>query len=269
MEPLVLETQSDSLLATSFLPEPDFLLVEPVADDAILEKARERGNVVLECSADPPETALGHRIRTAKLGGLLLLVQTMVTHSYRRAIRDLPEHVRKTLDTANGGDMDVIIPASAGSFKVVFEAAKPADLFGNGELARGLHRMDAVFESAKSPNTAKEQLDAHRGHLAGSYIRLMKFLTENGMNFQYSWAEPTSSNSHHNAVSNAAAERLSILLEETNLTTEAVTFIGELERAQRDTGNWTLLTDEGQRTGRTADGGPSLNGLEVGREYTF
>ena len=176
-QPFVLQPQSGSLLATDFLPDEGFLLDDVPVDDLALQQARERGNVVFEFSAEPPETATGHRIRVATLAGLLSHLQTIVKHSYRNALRDLPTSVRSLIDTTDAHLMDVVVPAMEGSYRVVLEAAKPPDMFGSGELVRGLRRLDEVFVSAENPDEAQEILQAHRGHLAGAYIRLVRFLS--------------------------------------------------------------------------------------------
>ena len=46
-------------------------------------------------------------------------------------------------------------------------------------------------------------------------------------------------------------------------------FTGQVELANRSKGEWSLLTDTGMKTGRTAPGGPSLDGLQVGKRYRF
>ena len=87
---LVLEPQLGSLLNTDYLPDEGYLLEDVPVDDLALREARERGNVVFEFSVDPPETAIGHRIRATTLARLLTHLQTIVKHAYRKAIRDLP-----------------------------------------------------------------------------------------------------------------------------------------------------------------------------------
>ena len=46
-------------------------------------------------------------------------------------------------------------------------------------------------------------------------------------------------------------------------------FTGQVELANRSKGEWSLLTDSGVKTGRTAPGGPNLDGLQVGKLYRF
>ena len=50
---------------------------------------------------------------------------------------------------------------------------------------------------------------------------------------------------------------------------DVVAVTGQVELANRSKGEWGLLTDCGMKTGRTAPGGPSLYGLQVGKRYRF
>ena len=50
---------------------------------------------------------------------------------------------------------------------------------------------------------------------------------------------------------------------------KAVALTGLIERVNRSTGEWCLLTDSGVETGKTAPGGHSLDGLQVGKRYRF
>ena len=48
-----------------------------------------------------------------------------------------------------------------------------------------------------------------------------------------------------------------------------VAVTGQVELANRRKGEWSLLTENGVKTGKTAPGGPSLDGLQVGKRYRF
>ncbi len=50
---------------------------------------------------------------------------------------------------------------------------------------------------------------------------------------------------------------------------DVTVFTGQVELANRSKGEWSLLTDNGVKTGKTAPGGPSLDGLQVGKFYRF
>lgn len=269
-QPLELHPHVGPLLEAEFLPEDGFYLDRTPEEDFTLQQACERGNVVFEFSAEPPEASAEHRIRATTLATLLNHMQMLVKHAYNAALRTLPDRSRSLIDRTDGALMDVVVPASAGSFRVVLEAAKRPDLFGSGELARGLRRLDEVFASTDNPSTAVERLQLHRGHLAGSYVRLMQLLAEYNTGLWYSWAEPTFGESKHRGVSEAKAKLLvEVFSTATDLGGETVTIVGEFERVNRGSGDWGLLTEQGRRYGKVANDGPSLNGLTVGRLYRF
>ena len=49
----------------------------------------------------------------------------------------------------------------------------------------------------------------------------------------------------------------------------AVAVTGSVEQVKRNTGERGLLTEQGIRTGKTAPGGPGLDGLQIGKRYRF
>ena len=267
-DPLTLQPQTGPLDQTDFLPEPGFFLEDTPIDDLALLQARERSNVVFEFSIAPPEAADAHRVRMTTLAGVLNHLQTVVRYAYRKAISELPEG---TVSTTDAHLMDVVVPAAPGSYRVVLEAAKPSDMFGSGELVKGLRKLDAIFASADNPKLARDLLQDHQGHLAGSYIRLINFLAEHNTGLSYSWADGMLDSSQYGGVSEAAAKQLAeLLFDVTHLSVESVTLSGEFERVNRSAGDWGLLTDKGViRSGKVAEDGPSLDGLQVGKRYIF
>ena len=269
-DPLTLEPQFGSLVDPDLLPDEGFLLDEGPFDDETLSLARERRNVIVEVSINPPEAARGHRVRAAKLGGLLVHIQTVLRWAYSSALRELSSGERENINSTDGHLMDVVVPATPGSFRIVLEASKQPDMFGYGELARGLQVVDNLFEGATDPKTARDHLQKYKGHLAGSYISLLNFLVEQDTGFRYAWAHPEINNSRHGGVSVALAQELvGSLSGNLDLASESVKLIGEFERVNRRVGDWGLLTEEGSRSGKVDDDGPSLNGLQVGMRYRF
>ena len=265
-KPLELSRQITSLVESGLLPDDGFVLHERPADESVLKEARERNNLVLEIATEPPEATTEHRIRTHTLAGLLVHVQTMVKHAYRTAMKGRSPRHRQPDDDM----LDVVVPAAAGSFRVVLEAANMPDLFGNSELVFALQRIDALFENAANPQDALAALTEHRGHLAGSYLKLLRFLVGHRTGLRYSWAEPNSDRPNNHAVSEAEAGPLiDVLSSVTNLGIETVTLEGDFESFNRGSGSWALLTSEGKSFGKIREGGPSLDGLEVGGRYTF
>ena len=268
--PIQLERQSSPLHDQSFLPDHDIVLFDDAIDDLALQEARGRNNVIFEFSVEPPEAALDHRINASTLSEIIAHIQVMVRHAYRRALREVPQSTREHVDQGDGHLMDVVVPAAPGSFRVVMAASRPSDMFGNNELARALQQLDAVFESTRYPEEARENLIPYKGHLAGSYVRLLRCLSDKNTGLRYSWAERTFDTSRHGGVTESVAKQLvGYLSESSSLGTEEVQLTGELERADRNSGTWRLLTDEGARSGRVSEPGPNLEGLVIGNEYIF
>lgn len=253
----------------TYLPEPGFFLHDREATDEVLLEARERSNLVMEVAVEPPEAATEHRIRVVTLAGLLNHVQTIVKHAYGVALRELSLEARRAVDKSDAHLLDVIVPAAPGSFRVMFEAARENDLLGQSELARALERVDQLFEHAGDPQRALAVLKEHKGHLAGAYLRLLKFLVETRTGLRYSWAEPGFPSVRAASVSEAQAKPLvEVLSGVSNLGSETVSMVGTLEKGDTQ-GTWRISTEEGVFSGKVRDGGPSLEGLRIGSAYRF
>lgn len=268
--PLRIERQSTPIVESGFLPDEGFVLHDRPAEESILEEARKRQNLVLEVAIEPPEAAGEHRIRVNTLAGLLLHVQTLVKHAHRAAWKALSPKSRGAIDLTNASLMDVVIPASPGSFRFVMEAVQAPDMFGHSELTRALERIDMLFEGAATPQDALTTLKEQRGHLAGAYLKFLRFLMVHKTGVRYSWAEPIFTKSNSHAVSEAEVGPLvDVLSSVTNLGRESITLIGKFQKFNRGTGTWGLLTEEGTSSGQVREGGPSLDGLQVGGHYRF
>ena len=265
-QPLTLERLPASFMVGELLPDFDFVLHDRPADDHVLSEARARNNLILELAVDPPEAAAEHRIRASTLAEMLLRVQSMIRHANRAVTKEHPARNRQPDEDM----MDVVVPAAAGSFRIVLEAANLPDLFGDSVLGRALQRVDTLFRNTADPCETLEAARESRGHLAGAYLRLLRFLVERRTGLRYSWAEPKSERTSHRSVLQAEAGPLvEALSSVTDLGLEAVTLEGTFERFNRESGAWGLLTTDGQRLGKVRDGGASLDGLEVGGRYVF
>ncbi len=265
-QPLKLMYQSTSLEESGFLPDSDFVLHESPPNEFVLKEARERNNLIFEFTAAPPETTMEHRIRMNTLAGLLLHIQTMVKHAFKKAMSG------HTPDYWQSDDhlMDVIVPAAPGSFRVVLEAATKPDLFSNSSLAFALQHIDEIFEHTANPEYALAVLKNQRGHLAGSFLKLVNFLLEHHTGLRYSWAEPNSDQPNSHFVTETEIGPLvEVLSSVTDLGIEQVTLEGEFESFNRGSSSWGLLTEEGKISGKIREGGPNLDGLEVGGHYKF
>ena len=268
--PLSLVPQETSIAESGFLPDPGFALHDRPAEAETLREARERNNLVMEISVDPPEAAEEHRIRVGTLVGLLGHLQTMIKHAYGAALRNLSLETRRAIDRSDQHLLDVVVPAATGSFRVVLAAAKTPDLLGQSELGRALQRVDELFEHVGDPRQALAAVKAHRGHLAGAYLRLLRFLVESKSGLRYAWAEPTFTQPHSRTVTEAEARPLVDLLSGVaNLGAETAILVGALKKADVDSGAWRIATPEGDYSGKIKEGGPSLAGLKLECTYRF
>ena len=65
------------------------------------------------------------------------------------------------------------------------------------------------------------------------------------------------------------APLVSLLSGVSNLGSESVNLVGTLEEADMTRGTWRLATPEDKYSGEVKQGGPTLEGLELGRAYQF
>jgi hypothetical protein len=224
----------------------------------------------MEIAVDPPEAASEHRIRIGTLAGLLSHVQTMLKHAYGSALRELSIDARKQLDRTDAHLMDVIIPAAPGSFRVVLEAAKTPDMLGQSELSRALQLVDQMFEKTGDPAATLALLRQKKGHLAGAYLRMLRFLAQHRSGLRYAWAEPNFTAARQRTMAeNEAQPLIDALSGVANLGSETVTLTGALDKADRKNGSWRLITNDGAESGETKADGPSLESLRIGGSYQF
>ena len=262
-QPLQLRRLRVPLEGSSALPDPGFLLHDTPTDDHVLREARERNNLVIEIVAEPPEAASQHRIRANTLAGMLNLMQSVVKYAYVAVTSD--RH-RSSTDHL----LDVVVPAAAGSFRVVLASSNGLDLFDETDIRRALPRVDMLFEHTADPQATLAIVREHRGHLAGAYLELLRFLVNRDTGLTYTWAEPKSESAISRAVSHVEARRLAVALSTADLlAVESVVLEGTLERFNRGTGLWGLRTEEGGRSGTILRHGPRLDGLIVGGRYRF
>ena len=262
---LALQRLTTPLIESGYLPDEGFLLHDH-ASDGVLREARERNNLVVEIIAEPPEAATEHRIHASTLAGMLHHVQAMVRHAYRKARLDHGARGPRPTDAL----LDVVVPAAPGSFRVVLEAAAMPDLFGDSEIEVAFPKVDALFEPAANPQETLAFVKDNRGHLAGSYLKFLRFLAENRTGLRYSWAAPNSATPTTRAVLEREARPLIEALSSVEkLAREAIVLEGRFDKFNRSTGLWGLLTEDGPYSGKLGEEGPSLDGLEVGSSYRF
>jgi hypothetical protein len=261
----------------AFLPDEGFFLHETHAiTDEALVKAHERNNLVLEVIVEPPESASEHRIHAETLAGLLINIQTLIKHSYRRVVRDLPSDLRALIDTQDGYRMDVFVPAVAGSFGIWLEscdshvALSNTDLFSESPLHKALDIVDTFVSHRDDASETIELARTYKGHLSGSYLRLLKFLKKNNTGLSYRWATPLSNTSKSGSLSiNRVVDLLTALSGMSDLGTEEVELRGTVDKADSTGKSWRIRDGSTTYSGSVKDDGPDLEGIVIGEHYLF
>lgn len=261
----------------AFLPDEGFFLHETyaIADEALV-KAHERNNLVLEVYVEPPESASEHRIHSETLAGLLINIQTLIKHSYRRVVRDLPSELRASLGMQDGYRMDVFVPAVAGSFGIWLESSDShvalgnTDLFSESPLHKALDIVDKFVSHRDDASETIKLARTYKGHLSGSYLRLLKFLKDSNSGLEYRWATPLSSTSKSGSLS---IDRVVVLLAAlsgvSDLGTEEVELRGTVDKADSTGKSWRIRDASTIYSGSVKDDGPDLEGIVIGERYLF
>ncbi len=270
-DPLSLTAVEEPLEQSSLLPEEGFFLEEEPIQDSLVLEAKARNNLVLEVVTTPPESVVGHRMRANSLGNLILHIQRLVRNAYQAELRSVGQASRRNRRSSPSSYlMDVTVPAAAGSYRIIMEPANPPDMFGYSEISRAMERIDLVFASGNDPATARQNLAEHKGHLAGSYIKLMRLLADSGTGIRYRWATSDSIEARRASVTRLQARQLADALEiAIELSTEAVTVRGRLEQANDRLGTWCIVEEGGDRHYGSVENPTELDGLTIGTSYEF
>lgn len=254
---------------SELLPDSGFFLHHCPPADAMVEEARKRNALIVELAAGPPEAASGHSMRAATLGRLLVGFQALVARAHRAAAKGsgagpLPP---------GSEEMDVVVPAAPGSFRVVLASAHPPDVFGASRLTPAFRRLDEVFRRIEDPSETVAFLRGSPGRLAGAAVKFLKSVADSA-DFRYSWADFDSTEAtRHSVPRRAAARVVEAAADSPALDTEEtreVEVTGEFQKFHRGNGAWALLTGDGAVVSGTLRAeGPRLDGLVVGGRYRF
>lgn len=263
--------QTRPLAETDYLPEPGFFLHDTPTESEVVVAAREYNHLVMEVSVEPPEASSEHRIQADTLSKLLGHVQMIVKHALNRSVRELSSKLKNGLDLKDAHMLDVLVHAP-GSFKVILGVSKePQDLFHHSEITRGLALVDELFSKVADPSKDVDIARKYKGHLAGSYLRLMKFLEEKDTGLKYSWAEPGDDVPKSYSISRGQVKPLIDELSKVlSLGTETVVLTGVVEKVDAKAGTWRMITEDGPVNGKRREGGPGLGGVIIkDQRYRF
>ena len=268
-EPIGLCPQEGDAIPDKFLPETGFHLDQAPVDNELVAEAHDKNRVMIQFRIEPPGSADDHAVPAPILGGFINLIQNLTRYAVL--------HITKTEGRspsrgAAGRDAHVLdaVALVPGSVIVKFQGAYSPDLFGRSRLTESLEHLDKLFAAATSPFEARSVLEPYKGHMAGAYIKLLRFLDEHQTGISYTWAAPRSQRlSHHNVPLHQISDLASTLTAATDLESEQVIVEGVLEMADGPNKRWRMRTAEGTRTGVVADDGPSLSQLVIDETYRF
>ena len=265
-----LRPQETPLARSAYLSDEGYTLDPGACSDvALLDTAQRRNSLVIELKAEPPEGMDEHRMHVDNLVQMLDLMQKLVGHGYRAAVKRVPRNLRSETPVEEAVLMDVVVPAAAGSFSVLLAAARNGPEGGRGELSRGLEVVDALFAGAKA-HDGVNVVAKTGGRLASTYMKLVNFVAEQQVGFRYSWTEPALSQVRRNSISVDEARHLWARMgEAVNRKQRGVSVMGRLVKADLKTGAWILESEADVYKGTAGTDASLLSGLIVGQDYRF
>lgn len=260
-------------LPENWLPEPDFYLSEKIeSKDEVLIKSKELSKPVLYVSLEPPEAQYGAKIILDRLNYFLSVFQNIIKHAYKKVCKRVPPS-SLLFDPENAHKLHVIGFAD-GSFTVKFESVESGDIFGSCIIENAFMKLDELTQYINNPDQSLEILKKNRGHLANSYLRLLKFIKENDTSIEYRWAVQSFEKSKKRRVPKSlAVPLLDFLSQKEDISSERIELEGFIIKADQNTNTWKLhnLEDKKEYFGKIKEEtGHSVKGFVIGTvKYRF
>lgn len=233
---------------SDWLPEPGFLLErEHLPDIKVVQQSVERQRAVIHWSLNPPEAREESKITAEHLGQALKLVQRLVKHAFRKALRDVNDQTKRMIDTSQNYEMEVFA-FSPGSFTIQMQTTAPADLLGYSQIAKALRLIDDVNQELDNPEATVETISKIGGHFATTYRDLLKFIIENSVPIGYEWSMPELRDSVSRTITARNANPIyNILIQREDIGREEKKLIGRVSKVDVNNGTWRLLSEDDQR----------------------
>jgi hypothetical protein len=267
---IVQVTEND--VRPEWLPEPNFFIEpEPVTDKLVIEESRERQRAIIHFSLNPPEARQQPKIVAERLGQAVRLMQRVITHAYRNALRDVDEATREAISQPGVYQLEVFA-FSPGSFTLHMQTTTPADMLGYSHIAKALRIIDLVTEHIDNPAAAVQFIAGYGGHFATAYRDLLQFIMENETPLSYEWSMPERPDTTTRRISDKQAKPVyQALIERTDIGIEEKRLVGILNKADEKYGSWRLLVEAEKKeyAGRSNPAQIDLKGLVIGACYEF
>lgn len=251
------ETDYGSLQATSlklediqesWLPEPGFFMPGILVEDAeVVRESLHRNRAIFNLRLDPPEARGESKIAADTLSEALALVQRLVKHAYRKALRTLDEHNRQPISGEEYYGLDVFA-SSPGSFTLHMQSEAVADLIGHVPISRAFGIIDQVTDVIDDPEEATERVAQIGGHFATAYRDLVRFISETKTPIAYEWAMPERHISiSHTITINQAAPLYERLISRKDIGKETLVLVGSLSKVDEKYGTWRIRSFDDDR----------------------
>lgn len=253
-------------ITEEWLPEEGLYLSEPVPEvDIVLNRSKEVSKPIIHVTLDPPEAQAEHKIHADRLAGFLSSFQNLIKYLYRWTYKKGCV-VSELLDKKTAHLVDVTAFAG-GSFTVEFEPLDYSNLFGECGLSNCLELLDEFNTKIDNAERALEFIQAHKGHLAGSYVRFLEFLRSSNTTLKYTWAYPSLKQSITKTIKTESIDPvLELCYQKAGIATEEVTFVGRVTKADKTGKTWKIRREEDKKefSGKIKDGvNITLDGIVI------
>jgi len=227
------------------LPEGGFFLsqTESVNREEVLVKSKELYKPVFFASLNPPEAIYENKINTDTLSYFLGVLQSFIKHAYRKKCRGRSTNTL-SLRREDAHKLQVF-EFARGSFTVKFSAADSGNLLGECGLELSFEKLDELTSSLNDPQATLEILKENKGHIASSFISLLKFMDEQNTSIDYSWATPMLSESRSRSVrKDQAVPIIELYHQVSDISNEDLFLRGRMIHVHEKRNRWTLLNLE-------------------------
>lgn len=229
-----------------WLPQSGFFLhLEKPPNIEVVREAHSRSRAVIHYRLDPPEARTETKISAENLSQATKLIQRLVKHAFRRAVRGLDKENKKDTMTLSENYQLEVFAFSPGSFTLHMQSAASADLLGYVQISKALEIIDKVTSLATTPDETVNEVSQLGAHFATAYKDVLKFISDTESHLEYEWAVPEKQTTTKRRISSVQAKPLyEALIQRTDIGKEMVRILGKLTKVDEKLRTWRLVNEE-------------------------